>query len=123
MAKIIAFNEEARRGLERGLNILEAGFAAAHRRGGPVVAVGTDCLELDSCLVDEAFALLAVRDAVFGPAADGGYYLVGTACHLAGFFDGIRLSTPHALSDHRARCGDRAWSVGMQPASLADVTA
>ena len=92
---------------------LETGFAAAHRRGGPVVAVGTDCLELDSGLVDEAFALLAVRDAVFGPAADGGYYLVGTACHLAGFFDGIRLSTPHALADHRARCSEWGWSVGL----------
>jgi len=92
---------------------LEAGFAAAHRRGGPVLAVGTDCLELDAGLIDEAFALLDGRDAVFGPAADGGYYLVGTARHLDGFFDGIRWSTPHALGDHRARCSERGWSVGL----------
>ena len=92
---------------------LEGGFAAAHRRGGPALAIGTDCLEIHAGLVDEAFAMLAVRDAVFGPAADGGYYLVGTACHRAGFFEGIRLSTPHALADHRARCAARGWSVGL----------
>jgi rSAM/selenodomain-associated transferase 1 len=90
---------------------LEAGFAAMLRRGGPVLAVGTDCLELDADLVDEAFTLLRGRDAVFGPAVDGGYYLVGMARPLPRFFDGIRWSTSHTLADHQARCADHGWSV------------
>jgi rSAM/selenodomain-associated transferase 1 len=92
---------------------LAAGFEAAHGRGGPAVALGTDCLEVDAGLIDEALARLEDRDAVFGPAADGGYYLVGTARHLPGFFEGIRWSTPRALADHLARCRDRGWSVAM----------
>src|SRR5437868_1323023 len=66
---------------------LAAGFAAA---AGPVVAVGTDCPELDAGLVRDAFARLADCDAVFGPAADGGYYLVGAARALPEVFAGGR---------------------------------
>lgn len=42
-----------------------------------VMAIGTDCPELSVDLVDTAFAALADHDVVFGPATDGGYYLVG----------------------------------------------
>ena len=58
---------------------LRAGFAAAHAAGGPVAAVGTDCLELDAPSVLAALGVLEGHDVVFGPALDGGYYLVGTA--------------------------------------------
>jgi glycosyltransferase A (GT-A) superfamily protein (DUF2064 family) len=99
---------------------LSAGFAMAHARGGLVVAVGTDCPEIDAHVTGQAFELLRDRDAVFGPATDGGYYLVGTARHLPGFFDGVRWSSPHTLSDHLTRCRERAWSVGLLP-ELADI--
>jgi rSAM/selenodomain-associated transferase 1 len=101
---------------------LQAGFDAAHGRGLSVLAVGTDCLELDAGLVSAAFAALGGRDkvtpstdAVFGPAFDGGYYLVGTSRPLTGFFDGIRWSSAHTLSDHLARCRERGWSVTLLP--------
>ncbi len=94
---------------------LALGFEAAHRRGGPVLAVGTDCLELDAGLLSEAFAVLQDRDAVFGPAADGGYYLVGTARHLPEFFTGIRWSSEHTLADHQAHCRDCGWSSALLP--------
>jgi rSAM/selenodomain-associated transferase 1 len=99
---------------------LEAGFAAAHAGGGPVLAIGTDCLDLDDRRVGEAFDLLRSRDAVFGPATDGGYYLVGTARYLPGFFGGVRWSSPHTLADHLARCRERGRSVGLLP-ELADI--
>jgi rSAM/selenodomain-associated transferase 1 len=89
---------------------LASGFEAAHEGGRPVLALGTDCLEFDAPLIDEAFAGLERHDCVFGPAADGGYYLVGTASPLPGFFEGIRWSTPRTLADHLARCRDRGWS-------------
>jgi len=95
---------------------LEAGFESNHRAGGLVLAVGTDCLELDSSLVSEAFAELLEHDAVFGPAVDGGYYLVGTARYLPGFFAGIRWSSVHTLEDHLARCREQGWSFALLPA-------
>lgn len=94
---------------------LSAGFEAAHRYNCVVLAVGTDCLELDASLVGGAIDALAQHDAVFGPAADGGYYLVGTARHLPGFFEEIRWSSQQTLSDHLARCGEQGWSVAQLP--------
>jgi rSAM/selenodomain-associated transferase 1 len=94
---------------------LEAGFARGHADGGPVVAVGTDCLEIDAGLTGEAFAALAAHDAAFGPAHDGGYYLVGTARHLPGFFAGVRWSSEHTLADHLARCREAGRSVALLP--------
>jgi rSAM/selenodomain-associated transferase 1 len=94
---------------------LEAGFAAGHARGGPVVAVGTDCLELDADLVRSAFDLLGQKDVVFGPALDGGYYLVGTARLLRGFFDGVPWSTAETLARHVEVCRRQQWSAALLP--------
>lgn len=48
--------------------------------GVAVVVIGTDCPQLDGGHVDAALALLAAGDdVVFGPARDGGYYLVALA--------------------------------------------
>jgi rSAM/selenodomain-associated transferase 1 len=94
---------------------LEHGFARAHADGGPVLAVGTDCPEIDPDLIGQAIDLMAGHDAVFGPAHDGGYYLVGTARHLSGFFEGVRWSSEHTLADHLGRCERAGWSVGLLP--------
>jgi glycosyltransferase A (GT-A) superfamily protein (DUF2064 family) len=52
--------------------------------------------------IARAFRILGDHDAVFGPAPDGGYWLVGlkrSARPPAGLFEGVRWSTEHALSD------------------------
>jgi rSAM/selenodomain-associated transferase 1 len=95
---------------------LHDAFEMAHTRGGPVVAIGTDCLELDAPAIQEALDLLAEKDVVFGPATDGGYYLVGNAKPLQGFFQGIPWSSPETLAAHLSLCRDRGWSVGLLPA-------
>jgi rSAM/selenodomain-associated transferase 1 len=94
---------------------LRAGFETAHACGSPVAAIGTDCLELDAVLLETAFDMLTEKDAVFGPAQDGGYYLVGTARPLPGFFDGIPWSCSRTLDSHLTRCRDKGWSVGLLP--------
>ena len=95
---------------------LRAGFAQAHAFGAPVAAVGTDCLELESSLVRTAYEMLRHKDAVFGRAEDGGYYLVGTARELPGFFDGLPWSSPDTLAAHLDRCEACGWTVGLLPA-------
>ena len=42
-----------------------------------VLIIGSDCLQLTTLIIEEAFILLNNNDAVIGPAKDGGYYLLG----------------------------------------------
>lgn len=68
---------------------------------GPVVIVGNDAPDLAPAHIARAFAALRSCDAVFGPAVDGGYWLIGLRRRYnhAGLFDDVRWSTRHALSD------------------------
>ncbi|MCY4608297.1 MAG: TIGR04282 family arsenosugar biosynthesis glycosyltransferase [bacterium] len=68
---------------------------------GPVVVVGTDIPGLRRQHISRAFRALERHEAVFGPALDGGYWLVGLAPRLrdAGIFSPVRWSTRHALAD------------------------
>ncbi len=69
---------------------------------GPVCIVGGDIPGLGAAHVARAFKGLGDHDAVFGPAPDGGFWLVGmrrSAPPPATLFRGVRWSTPHALAD------------------------
>jgi uncharacterized protein len=69
---------------------------------GPVVIVGSDIPDLARTHVSAAFHALGAHDAVFGPARDGGYWLVGLRrrpSRAHPFARGVRWSTPHALAD------------------------
>ena len=71
----------------------------AHR--GPVVLVGGDIPDLDRRHIARALQALKRADAVFGPAADGGFWLVGLRRgQWAGrLFRRVRWSSAHALAD------------------------
>ena len=81
---------------------------------GPAVIVGTDIPDIGTAHVARAFAVLGHHEAVFGPAEDGGYWLVGLRRRpFMPRLDGpIRWSTGHALADSVARLGPRV-RVGM----------
>ena len=69
---------------------------------GPVVIVGADIPGIAPPLVERAFRALGDHDAVFGPAEDGGYWLVGLRRARAtppGFMQGVRWSSEHTLAD------------------------
>lgn len=74
---------------------------------GPVVIVGTDIPDIRADHIRRAFAELGRRDAVFGPAGDGGYWLVGLRRHprIPDIFRNVRWSTEHALADTLANLG------------------
>lgn len=76
---------------------------------GPVVIVGGDIPAIERPHIEAAFRTLARCEAVFGPAHDGGYWLIGLARRrhrgpalLRRLFRGVRWSGPHALADTRA---------------------
>ena len=68
---------------------------------GPVVLVGSDLPEMGPAHIAAAFRLLGRHDLVFGPAADGGFWLVGArrSPRLPPLFGPVRWSSPHALAD------------------------
>jgi len=71
----------------------------------PVCIVGSDIPDLSRRHVARAFAALRGADAVFGPAEDGGYWLIGLrrgGTVPATLFRGVRWSTRHALADTEA---------------------
>jgi len=99
-----------------------------HCAEGPLLLTGTDCPPLTPAhLRQAAQALLDGADAVFHPAEDGGYVLVGLRRPQAALFEGIAWSTPEVMAQTRARAAtlglrvrelQTLWDVDL-PADLA----
>jgi uncharacterized protein len=68
---------------------------------GPVILIGSDIPGVEPRHIAQAARLLGRHDAVFGPAADGGYWLVGLRRRprFIDPFGDVRWSSPHALTD------------------------
>ncbi len=70
-----------------------------HPRGN-IAIVGSDIPDLTADDVAHAFRMLGRADACFGPASDGGYWLVALSPRRpAPLFDFVRWSTDWALED------------------------
>ncbi len=68
---------------------------------GPAILVGSDIPGITADNIARAFRALGAADAVFGPARDGGYWLIGVRDRglLRGLFRNVRWSSEHALAD------------------------
>ncbi len=91
--------------LVQGRGSLGDRMARLIRRGPPgrIVVIGADIPDISRWDVASAFAALGSSQAVIGPSEDGGYWLIGlkrgAAPVPAKLFDGVRWSSPHAMSD------------------------
>jgi rSAM/selenodomain-associated transferase 1 len=75
-------------------------MSAALRRYRRVALMGCDIPLAGAADVHAAFQRLGTADAVFGPAADGGYWLIALGPRRPGdLFGQSRWSTEHALAD------------------------
>ena len=88
---------------------------------GPACVIGADIPGITRRHIAQAFSALGDHDAVFGPAPDGGYWLIGMK-HPSRqppiLFSGVRWSSAHALADTKATLpGYRIAEI----ATLADV--
>jgi uncharacterized protein len=102
---------------------LGARMARVLRRAapGPVCLIGADIPGITLTEVWRAFRALGDHDAVFGPAPDGGFWLIGLKhprCAPPGFFRGVRWSTGTALAEARATLPGRRV---VHVATLSDV--
>ncbi len=94
---------------------VEQAFADGARR---VVITGTDCPSIDEPLLAKAFQALERADLVFGPAADGGYYLVGLNKPCPGIFTNIEWGGPQVLNQSlaaAAACGAHVALLDARP--------
>ena len=88
---------------------------------GPILIIGSDAPAVRASHIRAAFKALEGADAVFGPADDGGYWLIGLARRRgrAPAFKGVRWSSAHALGD-TIRTMPEHWRI-MRLERLADV--
>ena len=99
---------------ERMENAFLAAFAEGFRR---VVVIGSDIPDLPVEILEEAISSLALKDAVIGPAIDGGYYLIGfnSGRFLAEVFRGIDWGTPAVFQRTMALLSGHRYEVRVLP--------
>ena len=92
---------------------METAFSETFALGAKqVILIGSDCYELTSEILTEAFERLKTVDAVIGPAADGGYYLLGFSRPNHSVFRNKNWSTNTVFQDtiNDLNSGGFSWS-------------
>nr|MDQ6902661.1 TIGR04282 family arsenosugar biosynthesis glycosyltransferase [Bacteroidota bacterium] len=64
-----------------------------------VVIIGSDCFELTTNIIENAFSDLEINDIVIGPANDGGYYLLGMKKIFPFIFKNKKWSTESVFNE------------------------
>jgi rSAM/selenodomain-associated transferase 2/rSAM/selenodomain-associated transferase 1 len=114
------FAYAAQSGGDLGVRLLTA-FASAFRGGTRrVVVFGSDVPELSAGILHQALAGLREHDVVLGPAADGGYYLIGMKRDRPELFAEIDWGTERVCAQTLAAIERQGLAVRELPA-LSDV--
>nr|WP_321247975.1 TIGR04282 family arsenosugar biosynthesis glycosyltransferase [uncultured Psychroserpens sp.] len=71
------FSKEQQKGNDLGERMHNAFDQLLHSGYEKVIIIGSDLLDLDKDIIEEAITSLDDHDVVLGPAEDGGYYLLG----------------------------------------------
>ena len=91
------FNQSLQNGEDLGARMSNAFKEVFSECDGKVIIIGTDCKELSTEIIDQAFNALQYVDIVLGPALDGGYYLIGMKSLEEVLFTNIDWSTSAVL--------------------------
>lgn len=92
---------------------------------GPALLIGSDIPAIRPAHVAHAFRLARSADAVFGPAEDGGYWLIGFRHRrpIMRPFASVRWSSPHALQDSLATLREKRIAFAARLADIDDADA
>ena len=85
-----------------------------------VAIIGSDCYDLTSNIIEEAFHALQKNNAVVGPTFDGGYYLIGMNVLIADVFTNKKWSTDSVFTDTIKSITDAGYNYKLLPV-LSDV--
>lgn len=93
--------------MERAVHDAFAGGASS------AVVIGADCPELSAEHLEAASCALQTKEVVFGPAVDGGYYLIGLRRFVPELFRNIPWSTESVLDETlvAANCAGVEWEL------------
>ncbi len=80
-----------------------------------IILIGSDCAELTPEILLNAFDILKQKSVVLGPAADGGYYLIGMNEYFPFLFENKEWSTESVLSSTLTDLKERLISFGLLP--------
>lgn len=92
------FEKKLQEGDNLGDRMMLAFFELFQQGYSKVVIIGSDCPELTSFVIDDAFDKLDSHDVVIGPSTDGGYYLLGLTHLLPDLFKDKEWSTDKVLA-------------------------
>ncbi len=81
---------------ERMLHAFKEGFEAGYKK---IVLIGSDLPDINSTHINKGIDALNSNDVVFGPAEDGGYYLVGLSKMNTKIFTNKPWSQPNLLQE------------------------
>ncbi|MCB0399102.1 MAG: TIGR04282 family arsenosugar biosynthesis glycosyltransferase [Winogradskyella sp.] len=80
---------------ERMYNAFKSGFKSGYKK---IVLIGSDLPNINSKHIENGITALEENDVVFGPAEDGGYYLVGMSKLYQSIFQNKPWSQPNLLN-------------------------
>jgi glycosyltransferase A (GT-A) superfamily protein (DUF2064 family) len=79
------------------------------------MVVGSDAPGLLAADLHDAFMRLRDADVALGPSADGGYTWIAARRTHPRMFEGVRMSSPHALADTKRACLANGLSCALGP--------
>jgi len=91
-------------GGDLGERMLNAFNACINKGYHKIVLIGSDNVEINEEIIESAFDHLEENDLVFGPAEDGGYYLLGMKKMKKQLFSNKQWSCSSVLKDSLADC-------------------
>ena len=93
------FAQQLQHGNDLGERMKNAFLFAFSKGYKHAIIIGSDCFELNDNIIAQGFAVLKDKDVVIGPAADGGYYLLGMNKLHSQLFANKSWSTPSVYLD------------------------
>lgn len=95
---------------ERMKNAFKDGFDKGYKN---IILIGSDLPDISETILNNAFNTLKTNDTVFGPAEDGGYYLVGMKQLYNCIFEHKPWSTSSLLYDTLDEIKSKHITVGL----------
>jgi rSAM/selenodomain-associated transferase 1 len=105
---------QVQQGEDLGMRLAHAARSAL-ARAEAVVLIGTDCPELSPDYLAAAMERLEHRDAVLGPALDGGYVLLGLRHMADALFEGMPWGSDRVAELTGRRLDALGWSWSRLP--------
>jgi len=109
--------EDDHKRIQQGRNLGERmrnAFIDGFRDGySQIILIGSDLPSISKSIIEKGFIVLNKSDVVFGPASDGGYYLIGMSKFQNCIFENKPWSTPSLLYSTLEELKDKDITVSL----------